>query len=382
MPVTNYIYDGNQYLAEAEENDDITRLYTNEPDAYTHLISQEDVGIGDAWYYHYDAIGSTREVTDDAGTITDEFTYDAWGNRLSRSGTTENPFQYVGEHGYYRDERVHTYYVMARFYNPNIARWLSTDPWNLWGTIHAYVYAQLLPNYLYDPSGLYCVAPSPCEATLQNPTGESIPNLIKCIEKEGCNLDTACDKCEGIPAAGYTCVGNNLDIVLRVCENSNTKPGTTYHHELIHALATCRMLNRLKNDKNEEDIKKGKLPRWSAGCLGCVVEEFIAYRCSGECSTFDKCLDLALGSCSGGGKASAPHPKDHPCSDKVLDPAGQKCTERQSKLLKIRRSEAYKKLKESIVNAFQNEPTLCNKYENCETKELPAPPEITFNISR
>lgn len=60
MPVTNYIYDGNQYLAEADETDTINRVFINEPDAYTHLISQEDVSTGDSLYYHFDAIGSTQ----------------------------------------------------------------------------------------------------------------------------------------------------------------------------------------------------------------------------------------------------------------------------------------------------------------------------------
>ncbi|MBD3675811.1 MAG: hypothetical protein HUJ26_20070 [Planctomycetaceae bacterium] len=82
VTTTRYIYDGNQYLAEADETDTINRLYTNEPDAYTHLISQEEVSTGETLTYHYDALGSTRTVTDETEAVTDEFTYDAWGNRL------------------------------------------------------------------------------------------------------------------------------------------------------------------------------------------------------------------------------------------------------------------------------------------------------------
>jgi hypothetical protein len=125
MPVTNYIYDGNQYLAEADESDTINRFYTNEPDAYTHLISQEEVSSGESSFYHYDAIGSTREVTNSTETVTDEFTYDAWGNRLSRSGTNEIPFQFIGEDGVYHDEVTTLDYTTKSIYSSSIGRMLS-----------------------------------------------------------------------------------------------------------------------------------------------------------------------------------------------------------------------------------------------------------------
>lgn len=156
VATTRYIYDGNQYLAEADENGTINRLYTNEPDAYTRLISQEKVSTSDSLYYQYDVIGSTREVTDEAETVTDEFTYDAWGNRLFRTGMNDIPFQYAGEVGYYKNEESKSYYVMARTYDPSITRWMSFDPIGFeGGDGNLFRYVRNSPVMFTDPSGLW-----------------------------------------------------------------------------------------------------------------------------------------------------------------------------------------------------------------------------------
>ncbi len=47
--------------------------------------------------YHFDGLGSTVALSDESGTITDTYTYDAWGNLTAHTGTTtDNPYQYVG----------------------------------------------------------------------------------------------------------------------------------------------------------------------------------------------------------------------------------------------------------------------------------------------
>jgi hypothetical protein len=44
-------------------------------------------------------------LTDGTEAITDTYTFDAWGNEVASTGTTGNPFKYVGQHGYYEDEQ-------------------------------------------------------------------------------------------------------------------------------------------------------------------------------------------------------------------------------------------------------------------------------------
>jgi RHS repeat-associated protein len=155
MTVTNYIYDGFQLLCETDENNNVTRTYINEPDDYTHPIGHIDHDTDKPAYYHYDGQGNTRAVTDENGDVTDTFDYDAWGNVVNRTGTSEIPFQFGGEHGYYKDEELGTYYVMARNYEPNTIRWLSVDPLSFVDGINNYSYAMNNPIRFYDASGMH-----------------------------------------------------------------------------------------------------------------------------------------------------------------------------------------------------------------------------------
>jgi RHS repeat-associated protein len=128
--VTKYIWDFQNYLAETDQQDDIQAIYTNEPQPYGNLISQYHKGpmIWVPTYYKFDALGSVRALTDEGGNATDTYLHDAWGNGLAVSGSTVNPFRWVGQVGYYWDERTGTFYIRARVYEPESGRWMSQDP--------------------------------------------------------------------------------------------------------------------------------------------------------------------------------------------------------------------------------------------------------------
>jgi RHS repeat-associated protein len=105
-------------------------------------------------YYHFDGLGSTDRLTDAAGNVTDSYGYRAYGEEVASTGSTTNPFRYVGRLGYYFDEETDDYYVRARHYDPATARWVSEDPigydggqWNL----HEYILGN--PIEFSDPSG-------------------------------------------------------------------------------------------------------------------------------------------------------------------------------------------------------------------------------------
>ena len=49
------------------------------------------------YFYGYDGHGSVRFLTDALGQITDTYDYDAFGNLISRTGTTSNDYLYTGE---------------------------------------------------------------------------------------------------------------------------------------------------------------------------------------------------------------------------------------------------------------------------------------------
>jgi RHS repeat-associated protein len=105
---------------------------------------------GTATYLFHDQIGSTRLLTDPAGNVTGTYTYDAWGNTTSHTGTATTPLQYTGQ---YRDDETGFYYLRTRYYGPYTAQFLTVDP--IVGQTRAtYTYAGNNPITGTDPTGL------------------------------------------------------------------------------------------------------------------------------------------------------------------------------------------------------------------------------------
>src|SRR5207302_7466238 len=127
MPTTTkYIWDEQNYLAEADGNDAIQTVYTNEPQQYGNLISSRIAGTTS--YHHFDALGSTRQLTNAAGSTTDTVIYDAWGNVVVRTGSTSFSLLWIGALAYYFDAEIGVLHVRRRPYGPVVGRWLTIDP--------------------------------------------------------------------------------------------------------------------------------------------------------------------------------------------------------------------------------------------------------------
>ena len=154
VTTTKYIWDEDNIIAEADETDTIHTVYTHEPQPHGNLISTEISGTKS--YHHYDALGSTRQLTNAAGSVTDRLVYDAWGNVVSRTGTTAIPMLWIGEVGYYYDVETGLFSVRERPYEPENGRWTTVDPLEFVETLNRYLYAQNAPLTHIDPSGLAC----------------------------------------------------------------------------------------------------------------------------------------------------------------------------------------------------------------------------------
>jgi RHS repeat-associated protein len=119
-------------------------------------ISQDQPqgNTGTPSFYGYDAHGSVRLLTSSAGAVTDTYSYDAFGTRLTCSGSTFNDFQYSGEQV---DALLGHYYMRARYYNVGTGRFLTMDP--EFGdtsnptSLHRYLYASGDPVNRIDPTG-------------------------------------------------------------------------------------------------------------------------------------------------------------------------------------------------------------------------------------
>jgi RHS repeat-associated protein len=108
-------------------------------------------------YPHFDRVGSTLALTDEAGVVTDAYAYDAFGRVLAESGSNEQPFLFVGRSGVRREPAGNLWHMRARYYDPQSERFLSRE--SLWPLIedpkklNPYQYALLNPVRFIDPAG-------------------------------------------------------------------------------------------------------------------------------------------------------------------------------------------------------------------------------------
>ena len=105
-------------------------------------------------YVHQDHLGSTAVVTDSAGKVVFERTYDPWGNFRTSTGTATTDRLFTGQRF---DAATGQYYYNARYYDPTLGRFISPDTivpgvgdpqaWN------RYAYVVNNPLRFVDPSG-------------------------------------------------------------------------------------------------------------------------------------------------------------------------------------------------------------------------------------
>lgn len=150
---TRYVIDPNgdlpNMIAEADGNGTIQHYYIHG----LGLAARVSPDGSDIRYYQFDPLGSTVALSDKNGTITDQYLYDEFGRLNRRTGTTPNPFQFVGQFGVQRDE-TGLNYMRARYYDPSAGRFISRDPIGLAGGMNLYSYTENNPVMGIDPSGL------------------------------------------------------------------------------------------------------------------------------------------------------------------------------------------------------------------------------------
>jgi len=135
-------------LAEADASGNITAYYV-----YGLGLISKITPSGQAYYYHYDGIGSTVGMSDSLGNMVNKYTYDDFGKVLNKEETVPNPFKYVGQYGV-MDEGNGLLYMRARYYDMEIGRFISKDPIGFAGGLNLYSYVGNNPIRYIDPLGL------------------------------------------------------------------------------------------------------------------------------------------------------------------------------------------------------------------------------------
>lgn len=145
--------------------DQAHHTFIYEPDTFTPLAvcvraALPDAPPADIYYYHCDQVGLPRELTDAQGVVRWQGQFSAWG-RLSAPGQEDGPSasgvppcQPLRFEGQYEDEETGLYYTRHRYYDPDIAAFVTPDPLGLDGGDNLYQYGPNPVDWI-DPYGLY-----------------------------------------------------------------------------------------------------------------------------------------------------------------------------------------------------------------------------------
>ena len=107
-------------------------------------------------FYSFDEMGTTTVLTDDAGAVADRYAITPYGETVTHTGTTDNPFTFEGRWGVMQEPGTSLFYMRFRYYDSASARFLSRDPFPSLDPrqINPYQYAAGNPLVLMDPMGL------------------------------------------------------------------------------------------------------------------------------------------------------------------------------------------------------------------------------------
>ena len=158
--ITKYIYDGGNVIAEYGSGNNLIARYVHgsRVDELIQVTGYQPQAA--SYYYHYDGLGSVTDITDSSGNLVESYSYDIYGEVTIRdtqgaildTSSISNPYFFTGRRF---DTETGLYYYRARYYDPNLGRFLTTDPIGYLGGINLYAYCHNDPVNFTDPSG-YC----------------------------------------------------------------------------------------------------------------------------------------------------------------------------------------------------------------------------------
>ena len=190
-----YVYDDQSVLTRSDA-DGVTKFEYG-PD---RLLSVDDPVEGRAFYL-VDALGSVVNLMTPQSTVLGRYQWDAWGNLRASLETEANPFGFTGhEH----DGESGLIYAKARFYDPEIGRFLSHDPMggavNNPPSLHRYLYAYANPTVYIDPTGRIAILKKASE--FLGDLSEGLINAAGTLDDRNTGDTSLFDKSEQLKTAG------------------------------------------------------------------------------------------------------------------------------------------------------------------------------------
>jgi len=118
------------------------------------ILHQFQRDYAGTYYYHLDALGSVVALTDADADDVQKYDYSVWGQVGAWDPDHPNPYLFTGRRF---DTETGLYYYRARYYHPEIGRFLQTDPIGYGDGMNVYAYCGNGPVGRIDPSGLEAI---------------------------------------------------------------------------------------------------------------------------------------------------------------------------------------------------------------------------------
>ncbi len=166
---TTFVYDGDGGRVKKISPDGTQSIYigsgyevTRNPDSTTSTIKSIFLGenricetvSGNVYYFHQDHIGSSNVITDSTGKQVACYEYKPYGETSKVSGSFSTDIRFTGQR---LDSSTSFYYYGARYYDPELGRFISADtiiqaPFDP-QSLNRYTYCRNNPINYVDPTG-------------------------------------------------------------------------------------------------------------------------------------------------------------------------------------------------------------------------------------
>ncbi|HBD3527197.1 TPA: RHS repeat protein, partial [Escherichia coli] len=139
---TKFLWDGMRLAQESRPEGTGSLYIYRDPGSYEPLARVDKAGKegpNRILYFHTDVNGAPEEMTDSDGKIVWETGYQVWGNTIQEKdhGRVEQNLRYQGQ---YLDRETGLHYNLHRYYDPDVGRFMVTDPIGRLGGLNLYQY--------------------------------------------------------------------------------------------------------------------------------------------------------------------------------------------------------------------------------------------------